>query len=243
MINNKYISLVLPCRNEEKALSSLLQLIPKEIDEVIVVDNQSTDKTAELAQKFKVKVLFEKQNKNGIGYGFALAHGIRQAKGDIIVCMDGDDSYPVKQVPQLIKQLDLQQLDFASCNRLTRKTLKDMSAVRIFGVAVLNKFVSLLFGFKISDCLSGMWIFRREVLNDLVLSDGGWNFSLEIKLNVLTNPALKFAEFNIPYHDRLVGASKQNLLKTGIEHLLFLLEKRFMSHKLAAVQPLLLTNR
>lgn len=226
MINNKFISLVLPCRNEEKALRETLRFLPKSVDEVIVVDNGSTDKTSEIAANFGAKVFFESRNKHGIGYGFALARGIRKASGDIIVCMDGDGSYPVTKIEKIIEQLDRKDLDFVSCNRLPFRDRKKMSFLRVFGITILNWSVFLLFGYKIRDSLSGMWVFRRKVIRNLALSEGGWNLSLEIKLNVITNPGIKFSELSIPYHDRIFDSSKQNLFRTGLEHLIFLFRKR-----------------
>lgn len=243
MLNNKSVSVVLPCRNEERALRETLGSLPKEVDEVIVVDNESTDKTAAVAAKFGAKVFFESRSKNGIGYGFALAQGIREASGDIIVCMDGDGSYPVGKIPMIIKQLDQRKLDFVSCCRLPFKDRKKMSSIRILGVTILNWFIFLLFGFKIHDSLSGMWVFRKKVIGTLGLSEGGWNFSLEIKLNVLTDPGIKFSELSIPYHDRVFDSSKQNLFRTGIEHLTFLFKKRFFTQNTETVKFLLLTKR
>lgn len=224
------VTLILPCKNEEKALITVLASCPK-VDEIIVVDNKSTDKTAKIAKKLGAKVLYEVQEENGIGYGFALARGIKEASGDIIVCMDGDGSYPVEEIPILVKQLVLKKIDFISCNRLPFKNQKDRSTIRMMGVRILNLFIYLLFGFKIKDSLTGMWIFHKETINNLVLVEGGWNFSLEIKLNAITNPAIKFAEFGIFYRDRVLDSSKQNLFRTGIIHLLYLFKKRFQSQK------------
>lgn len=242
IIKSHSISLVLPCKNEEKSLLAALQLDTQKVDEIIVVDNRSTDKTAQVARKLGAKVFYEKQSKGGIGYGFALARGIREANGDIIVCMDGDGSYPSREISTLVQQLDSKNLDFISCNRLPFKNPKKMSAVRMIGVRILNLFVFLLFGYKIKDSLSGMWVFRKEVINNLSLSEGGWNFSLEIKLNAMTSPDIKFSEYGISYRDRLLDSSKQNLLKTGMEHLIYLFRRRFMFQKMKAVPILILAK-
>lgn len=239
MLDNKTVSLVLPCKNEERALKETLNVLPKGVDEIIVVDNDSSDKTVATAARFGAKVFFENRNKNGIGYGFALARGIKEAKGDIIVCMDGDGSYPVEKIPMIIKQLDKRELDFISCSRLPFKDLKKRSSIRILGITILNWFIFLLFGFKLCDCLSGMWVFRKKVTRNLGLSEGGWNFSLEIKLNVLTNRGIKFSELNVSYHDREFDSSKQNLFRTGTEHLIFLFKKRFFPKNKEAAKFLL----
>lgn len=242
MINNKTISLILPCKNEEKAIVAALKSLPKEIDEIIVVDNKSTDNTPEVARALGAKVFFEDQTQNGIGYGYALARGIREATGDIIVCMDGDGSYPVKEISRLIKQLEVKKIDFISCSRLDFKNPLKMSVIRMTGVRILNLFAYLLYGVKIKDSLTGMWIFRKNAVSNFNLSEGGWNFSLEIKLNAITDPDIKFAEVDIPYSDRVFDSSKQNLIKTGVEHMLFLFKKRFMPRTQEALQLLLLTK-
>lgn len=215
----------MPCKNEARALQTVLEKLPKEIDEVIVVDNNSSDQTKAVARRFGVKILSEgKTDKNGIGYGFAIQKGIREAKGSIIVCMDGDGSYPVKEIGKMVNYLLKKNLDFISCNRLPFRKPKKMSSIRVFGVKILNLLTWFLYGYKIKDCLSGMWVFKRYILSDLNLYEGGWNLSLEIKLKTILSPAFKFAERQISYQDRVFDLSKQNLFRTGLEHVLYLIK-------------------
>ena len=223
MLKNFYVSLVIPCRNEARALQTVLEILPKEIDEVIVVDNNSKDNTRNVAKKFGAKVLTEKRTaKNGIGYGFALQKGINEAKGQIIVCMDGDGSYPIKRVANAINYLLKNNYDLLSCNRLPFRNPKNMSSIRSLGVKILNTYAWFLFGYKIEDSLSGMWVFKKSSVKELGLSEGGWNMSLEIKLKTIVNNKLKFGEYKIPYHDRVFDVSKQSIYETGVEHMLYL---------------------
>lgn len=226
MINKQTISLILPCRNEAHALANLLVKIPSFIDEIIVVDNASEDGTTQVAISYGAKVIYEFRAKNGVGYGFALKTGISQALGEIIVCMDGDGSYPTDKIAEVVQNLQKQNLDFVSCNRLPFADPKAMSRIRTVGVKLLNWIVFLTFGYRIQDSLTGMWIFSKKIFRDLELSEGGWNFSLEIKLNALANSNIRFGEYHIPYHDRIFDSSKQNLIRTGFEHLLFLFRVR-----------------
>lgn len=229
MIGKNLISLVLPCRNEAKALVELLNRIPKFIDEIIVVDNLSEDATTFIAKKFKARVFEEKRHENGIGYGYALLTGMSHAKGDIIICMDGDGSYPVEKISEIIDYSENVKVDFISCNRLPVRCPQKMSKVREFGVNVLNIFVRMLFKYPIKDSLSGMWVFKKDIIPYLNLKEGGWNFSLEIKINAIMNNQINFVEYNIPYQDRVFDQSKQNLLKTGISHLLYLFKRKFFA--------------
>ncbi len=220
----KTISLVIPCKNEERALKSVLEYVPNIIDEIIVVDNNSNDKTREVAKSFGARVFTESRTKNGIGYGYALQKGISEAKGNIVVCMDGDGSYPVKEIGRMVNYLLKKNLDFISCNRLPFRKPKKMSSLRAFGVKILNLLTWSLYGYKIKDSLSGMWVFKKYVLSDLNLSEGGWNLSLEIKLKAILSPACKFAEHQISYQDRVFDLSKQNLFRTGFKHVLYLIK-------------------
>jgi len=94
MINKKKISLIIPCKNEAKIIASTIKNVPKYIDEVVVVDNGSTDTTAKVARDAGARVIKEPKKMNGIGYGYAHITGIKNATGDYIFGMDGDDTYP-----------------------------------------------------------------------------------------------------------------------------------------------------
>jgi hypothetical protein len=230
MIKHYTLSLIIPCKNEAKALEAVLANLPKEIDETIVVDNNSTDQTKKVARRFRARILSEPRNdKSGIGYGYALQKGIQQASGDIIICMDGDGSYPINEVSAVVKYLLKRNLDFVSCNRLPFKYPKKMSFVRTLGVKILNFAIGTLYGYKIKDSLTGMWVFKKSALDNLAIREGGWNFSLEIKLKIIMNKSLRFAERQISYQDRVLDLSKQSLVRTGIEHMLYLVKLRFYS--------------
>jgi glycosyltransferase involved in cell wall biosynthesis len=227
MIKNYSLSLIIPCKNEAKALETVLSKVPGEIDEIIVVDNNSTDQTKKVAQKFGAKIFSEAKNdRSGIGYGYAIQKGLSQAHGDIIICMDGDGSYPISEVSGIVRQLLQRKLDFISCNRLPFRHPQKMSFVRALGVKILNFTIRILYGYKIKDSLTGMWVFKRSVLENSIFSEGGWNFSLEIKLKTIANKSLKFTERQISYRDRVLDLSKQNLALTGLKHLLYLLQLR-----------------
>ena len=224
MTRINHVSLIIPCKNEEAALPSFLSSLPAIIDEVIVIDNKSSDRTIKVAKKFGAKILFEPKQVNGIGYGYAIMRGIKEATGNLIVCMDGDNSYPSSVIPQIVKLMQDKKIDFVSCNRLPLQNPKKMSSIRTLGIAILNFLIWFFFGYKVKDSLSGMWIFNRETAKKMTLTQGNWNLSLEIKLSALIHPDIKFEEHHISYQDRILGLSKQNLLKTGLEHVFFLLK-------------------
>lgn len=227
MINGKTITLVVPCRNEEKIIRRFIGKIPEYVDEILVVDNNSNDNTAVVARKSGARVIIEKRTKNGIGYGYALTTGIARATGDYIVAMDGDDTYPVKSIKRIVTKMLNENLDFVSCNRLPLKNPKAITSVRQLGINILNLETWLLYGYKIRDILTGMWVVRSNSIESMKFVEGGWNLSPEIKIEALTNPSLRFGEYHINHFERTGNISKQVIWKTGFEHLLYILKRRF----------------
>lgn len=235
MIKGLKLSLIVPCRNEEKAIVSVLKSVPEEIDEVLVIDNLSIDNTTKIAKSLGAKVFKETRTDNGIGYGYALAKGISLATGDIVACLDGDGSYPVRKIPKIVRYLLKKNLDFISCNRVCHDSIFKRSQVRSFGVLVLNIFIWLLYGYKIKDSLSGMWIFKKEITPKLLLFEGGWNFSEEIKLSAIINSGINFKEHPIPFHDRIFNQSKLQVFSAGFNYFIYLFKRRLMEWRISGV--------
>ncbi len=98
MYKNKTISIVIPCYNEEEGVRHLISKMPTLVDEVIIVDNGSTDNTAQVAKEMGATVVEEKIK----GYGSAYKCGFRHAQGDIIITMDGDGTYPPESITLLL---------------------------------------------------------------------------------------------------------------------------------------------
>jgi glycosyltransferase involved in cell wall biosynthesis len=226
-----YISLILPCRNEGAHLQDVIRSIPENIDEIIIVSNKSTDNTVEVGRQIamenpKVIVLEDNRTLAGIGYGYAHISGIKAATGDFIMGGDGDATYPFEDAEKIIQFMNDNNLDFVSCNRYpVPKHVVIPLKLRI-GVMLLNWEIRLLYGIKIKDALSGMWIFRQSIKEELNLTMGDWNLSPQIKLNAATNPNIKFAEYAI-CQKRRQGETKQNYFKTGFSHALWILKNRF----------------
>lgn len=226
MIRKKTISLIIPCRNEEKALRAMFRKMPSYIDEVVVVDNNSTDRTAEVAKANGARVFKETRQINGIGYGFAHQTGMKKASGDFVVTLDGDDTYPLRKIKGIINFMEKDDLDFVSCNRLPLDENQAINPIRQLGIYILDLWIALLYGYYFKDILTGMWAMRREVIDKLRVGSGDWNFSPEIKLAALVNKEIKFGEYHIPYKLRL-GESKLKIWRTGINHFFFILNRRF----------------
>jgi len=221
MINSKKISLVIPCYNEAAGLSRLFQNDLSLLDEIIVVDNNCTDQTAKIAENFGCRVITEKIK----GYGAAYKAGLKSVTGDIVVTMDGDNTYPVREISRLVKNLLEKDFDFISASRLGNGRPSSMSKINYLGNLVLTGTLRLLYGKVIEDSQSGMWVFKKEVLKKIRPESDGMAFSQEIKIEALKN-SFKFAEIRIPYNQRL-GQEKLNRWSDGARNLAWLFYKRF----------------
>ncbi len=217
----KRISLVMPCLNEEKGLPEIYRDLPALVDEVIVVDNGSTDNTAAVARSLGATVITEKRR----GYGIAYKTGLRHASGDIIVTMDGDGTYPRNFIPVLLDVMFEEGYDFISCDRTGHKD-KPSNWLRVFGNDVLNAFIFFMFFFKIRDSQSGMWVFKRELLSRMNLTSDTMAFSEEIKVEAFTLRGIRAKELPIYYKERH-GVSKLRIWRDGFYNLYFLFKKRF----------------
>lgn len=222
----------MPCRNEEAFLSEIVREVPDDYDEIIVVSNASTDRTEEIGREIekqnkKFKLLIDnRKDSDGIGYGFAHITGITSATGDIIVCADADGTYPIGDIFEIVEYMNKKRIDFVSCNRypITNEDVKISGKLR-FGVAVLNIETRILYGFRVKDILSGMWVFRREIVNDLKLTEGGWNLSPQIKINAFQSPSIALSSFHIDQKIRY-GETKQDYFKTGFNHFKWIWKNR-----------------
>jgi len=212
------ISVVIPCYNEEKTIEKVIKSIPKEVFEIIVVDNNSTDKTGEIAKKLDAKVVKEKKQ----GYGYALQRGFNEAKGDIIITLDGDGQYPGEKINELVDYFIKNNLDFLNCSRFPLQNPKSMPFIRKLGNYFFNFIIFLLFGIKTKDSQSGMMIFKKEILKKIKMDSGDMPLSEELKIKTILN-GLNYEEINIPYYPR-EGESKLIPLKHGFINLSFLFD-------------------
>jgi len=223
MYNNCKISVVIPCYNEGDGIKAVMADMPPFIDEVVVVDNNSTDKTAEVARELGAVVVLEPKQ----GYGAAYKTGLQKAVGDIIVTMDGDANYPRNFIPVLLDIMFDEDIDFISCDRTGHKD-RPSPFLRVFGNWILSIAMGLLFFVKIRDSQSGMWVFKRGLLDKMKLTSEEMAFSDYIKIEAFTNNSIKANDLPI-YCKNMGGDSKLRLLHDGFANLAFLFKKRVMA--------------
>jgi glycosyltransferase involved in cell wall biosynthesis len=222
MYKGQKITVIIPCLNEEQGVEQVLKRVPDFVDETIVVDNGSTDRTSEVARAFGAKVIREDVR----GYGRSYKTGFASATGDLIVTLDGDHSYPPDAISYLLEALLHLEADFLNTSRFPVQDRKAMSFLNKLGNLILSLAVSLLYFRWVRDSQSGMWVFRRSILDGLKLTSDGMAFSEEIKIEALKSRRVRFVEISIQYTSRL-GETKLNLWRDGFYNLWFIFRKRF----------------
>ena len=218
------ITAVIPCYNEEAGIAKVIPALPEFIDEIVVIDNNCTDRTAEVATSLGAKVVSEKTP----GYGAAYKCGLAAATGDIIVTMDGDATYPAHAISYLMDTLVLESLDFVSAARIPIQFGHSLNMIqRYFGNIALTLVTWILFGIRLRDSQSGMWVFRRHVLGQIKMESDGMPFSEEFKIRTFRHPEIQAREVPVQFkYISRIGASKLNLWHDGFKNLIYLFTLR-----------------
>lgn len=175
------VSIVIPAKNEARNLPYVLSRIPDWVEEVILVDGNSTDNTVEVAQSLRPDIRIVGQDRKG--KGAALRNGFAACQGDIVVMIDADGSMDPAEIPAYVGAL-LAGADFVKGSRFMQggKT-DDMEWYRRFGNWCFVKLVTLRFGGRFSDLCYGYIGFWRKALTRLSLEkDDG--FEIETSMNV-----------------------------------------------------------
>ena len=216
------ISVVIPCYNEEEGVRTTIGMLPDCVDEIVVVDNNCTDRTVEVATELGARVVAESRK----GYGAAYKAGLPAVTGDVTITMDGDATYPAEQIPELVDFLEDEKLDFISASRFPLQNPEAMNTSNKIGNWILTVGMAILYGKAVKDSQSGMWIYRSKIYPKLNLTSDGMPLSEEIKIEAIRNKEIKFSEYHVNYHPR-VGEVKLDKWRDGFANLWFLVQKRF----------------
>ncbi len=217
------VSVVIPCLNEEENIVACVTRARQALEdagldgEVIVVDNDSEDNSAELAQIAGARVILELRR----GYGSAYMAGFRHAVGRYVVMADADLTYDFNDIPRFVEKLD-DGADLVMGDRMDNIEPGAMSWLhRYIGNPLLSGFLNLLFRTGVRDAHCGMRAFRRDALPRLDLRAPGMEFASEMVIRA-SREKLVIEQVPIVYHPR-GGESKLSSFRDGWRHLRFLL--------------------
>ncbi len=239
MEERPFISIVLPAYNEEDAIGMVLEEfrdVLKSLNvsyEIVVVDNNSTDKTAEVAERYGAKVAKEIKQ----GYGYACIRGLREAKGKIVVLSEADNSFVAKDLKKLLAYVEEDDVDMVLGTRTTLELVeKDakMGWLLHWGNVFLAKLIQVQFWgrCRLTDVGCTFRAIKREALQKIIhnLRVGGPAFSPEMIIWCLKK-GLRVIEIPVRYRRR-IGESKitadiRKSIKVGLMMLKLIITQGF----------------
>jgi len=201
------IKVIIPAYNEQDSIGNVVKDIPKIVDEIIVISNNSTDNTEVNAKNAGATVLSETRK----GYGYACLKGMdyiskKEIKPDIIVFLDGDYSDYPEQLTEIIAPIINQNIDFVLGARV--KKLRENGAMtpqQVFGNWLATFLMKLFFGAKFSD-LGPFRAIKYNKLLALNMEDKTYGWTVEMQLKVLKQK-MTYKEIPVKYRNR-IGVSK-----------------------------------
>ncbi len=217
------LSVVIPAWNEEDGIAAIMDRV-RDVQpalaevgvvelELIVVDDGSSDRTAEIVEAHSAARLV--RHPTNKGYGAALKTGFHAARGDLLAFLDADGTYPPECFPDLCAEA-LAGADLVVGSRRSGAD-SQMPFVRRVGNLLWSNLVTLVGGRRVIDPASGMRVFRREALEKLYPLPDGLNFTPVMSTRAI-HEGVELSEIPIPYTER-VGRSKLSVVEDGMRFL------------------------
>ena len=208
------IAILIPCHNEELTIGEVVSAFRRELPNarIFVFDNNSTDKTVEVATKAGAVVMYERRQ----GKGNVVQTMFRVVDADIYVMVDGDDTYPAEAVHQLIAPILADDADMVIGSRLTEASRSEFRALNRFGNRMYLFVLSRMFGVRISDLLSGYRAFNRRFVAGTPLFGGGFETEAEMTIRAMSR-RFRLVEVAVNLRPRPQGSSsKIRVVRDGI---------------------------
>jgi glycosyltransferase involved in cell wall biosynthesis len=211
-----HISIVVPARNEEVTLPHVLADINKVIDELpsytfetVVVDDHSTDRTADIARSFGARVV---ANMRSGGKGHALRAGFEAAEGDLICMMDADCSHRAEDLPLFLQAMK-RGVGLVIGSRVVGGS-QEYTHVRALGNVFLSAALGLATGRYLSDALNGYKLFRRDVFTDFTYTSRTFEIEVELVANAMRK-GYQIVEVSSNERARAGGQAKSRVIRHG----------------------------
>lgn len=176
----------IPAYNEEKTIAKIILQAQKHVDKVLVVDDGSTDMTAEIAARLGAIVVKHREN---MGKGAALKtifNSAKEIKADVLVTLDADGQHNPDEIPRIVKPIFNGEADIVIGSRLLDKAMSmEIPMYRRVGIKILNRLTNLLSGRKITDTQSGYRGYSSRVLRELQVVEGGFGVDSQILIEAV----------------------------------------------------------
>jgi glycosyltransferase involved in cell wall biosynthesis len=207
------IAVLVPCYNEEAAVGSVIAAFQRELPNatIYVYDNNSTDRTMEVARGAGAVVSLERLQ----GKGHVIRRMFADIEADAYLLVDGDDTYEAATGPKMIRMLFAEELDMVTGTRVTKIRTAYRPGHRL-GNILLTNIAASVFGNRITDMLSGYRVFSRRFVKSFPAVSSGFETETEFTTHAL-ELNMPLGEMETPYRDRAAGSvSKLNAYRDGI---------------------------
>ncbi len=209
------IAILIPCYNEEITIKKVIEDFRRQIPsaDIYVYNNNSTDKTAQIAENCGAIV----KNESNQGKGNVVRRMFKEIEADIYVMVDGDDTYPAESVQELIQPIINQEADMTVGNRISNGRYKKQNtrAFHNLGNNLVVKIVNKLLKTDLKDVMSGYRAFNKKFVKTVQITTSNFEVETEMTLQAI-NKNLRIKEIAIEYRDRPKGSkSKLKTIKDG----------------------------
>jgi glycosyltransferase involved in cell wall biosynthesis len=212
------VSVVIPVFNEEVTIGNVVTRTKRTMEqlgasyEILVVDDGSDDRSADIAQELKAHVL----RKAHQGKGFALRSGFRHAKGELVVTLDADGSHKPEEIPLVLRYILEDRADFVVGSRFadSEDNKTKIPKINRTGNRMFNDLIWYLTGAKITDSQSGFRAIRSSLIKSMNLGSYGYEVESEMLVKALKMGA-RVTETPISFVQRTVGNSKLDPIRDG----------------------------
>jgi glycosyltransferase involved in cell wall biosynthesis len=208
------VSVVIPTLNEAGNIREALDTIDKELafpKEIIVVDGNSTDGTLEIVKDSNCKLIIEPRR----GYGVALRRGMRAAKGDVVVMIDGDGTYEVKHINLLLERMVEADAELCMATRMYDPN-KAMGFMNFVGNKIITFCFNMLFKQNLSDTQSGFRAISHSAIEKVNFKETDMAFATEMLVK-FAKKGFRMVEVPSVYKVRKYGKTKLRPFSSGIE--------------------------
>lgn len=226
------ISVILPTYNESENIRQMIEAILSYAKdaEIIVVDDDSPDKTWKIVEEMKEKNVRVIRRTEEKGLASAVAEGIKAANGEIIIWMDSDFSHPPEKLPELIKALN--EADVAKGSRFIKEAKDTRGLVRRITSLMFNRFATIMLSSKVTDWDTQFMAVKRKVIENIRISKATHGQYLVKFLYDCIKKGHKIKEVPFIFNDRKKGKSKTaskwySLLVHGWNYGVYVLRIRF----------------
>lgn len=241
-MRDRCLSVVVPVFNEEKTVAIVVRKLiglPRLL-EVVVVDDSSTDKTAQILENLRLEypeLIVTRQEKNK-GKTEALKTGFRLTRGDIVIVQDADLEYDPAEIPDVIAPILEGKADVVFGSRfLVRKAARAVYFYHYLGNKLLTFLSNLATNINLTDVESCYKAFRGDIIRKLRINSGGFGFEIEVTAKVAK---LKCAIYEVPisYFGRTYEEGKKITAWDGVAAIYYIVRFNFLCSKLASFDEL-----